>query len=76
MNSDKSDHPGWKGIKAGCRETIVCQISVPANELTVSAGRFFESRYVIKVLVRTKGGDVQIELPITLIHVIYGNDVP
>lgn len=69
VKSEKSDNPEWKGIRAGSRDTVVCQIYVPADQLSVSAGRYFESRYLINVLVCTKGGDVQLELPITIIHV-------
>lgn len=59
----------WPGIKAGCRSSNVCQISVPCDELSVSAGRYFEARYIIKIHVQTKGGEVELELPITVVHV-------
>lgn len=69
LKSDKADSLDWTGIKAGNRGTAGCQISVPAGELSVSAGRYFEASYVIQVHVYTKGGHAQLELPITIIHV-------
>lgn len=69
VKSDRCDNPDWKGVAAGARETVVCQVSVPANQLSISAGRYFGVRYVINVVVCTKGGDVQLELPITIVHI-------
>lgn len=69
IKSDKCDNPDWKGIKAGSRETVVCQIQVPGDQLSVSAGRYFDVRYMIVVLICTKGGEAQVELPISIIHV-------
>lgn len=40
IKSEKSDNPEWQGIKSGCRETVVCQIFVPAGQLSIQAGRF------------------------------------
>ena len=67
--SNSGDDIDWTGIKAGCRSFNVCQISVPCDELSVSAGRYFDTRYVIKIFVHTKGGEVELELPITVVHV-------
>lgn len=69
IESEKSDNAEWRGIRAGSRETLVCQIGVPADELSISAGRYFETRYMIRIMVCTKGGDVDLELPITIVHV-------
>ncbi|ORY82147.1 hypothetical protein BCR37DRAFT_37436 [Protomyces lactucae-debilis] len=69
IKSDKSNNAYWKGVKHGGRDTIQCQIHVPADELSIQAGRFFETRYFIHVSVVTSGGGISVELPITIVHI-------
>lgn len=73
----KANHDA--GIKSGTRDTVVCQIQVPSDELSVSAGRYckkcllncyvdsiVETKYFINVSVGCKTGEVVVELPITV----------
>ena len=68
--SGRNGESEWSGVKAGTRGGNTVQLFVPCGQLSVSAGRYFDARYVIKVSVGcARGGEVQLELPITVIHV-------
>ena len=66
--SDKSDDKGWKGIDARSRSTVLRRIDIPTAELSISAGRYFETRYVLHIAAQTGGGKTTIELPVTIVN--------
>lgn len=66
--SDKSDDKGWKGVDARSRSTVLRRIDIPATELSIAAGRYFETRYVLKIAAQTGGGKASIELPVTIVN--------
>lgn len=61
---------GWSGVQAHSSEIRTCELEVPRGHVTISTGRFFEVRYFVNVLITvTMFKSVQIQLPVTIIHI-------
>ncbi|KZF22161.1 hypothetical protein L228DRAFT_261373 [Xylona heveae TC161] len=60
---------GWKGVAPLTNELRTCELEVPRGHSTVKSGRYFEVRYFLNVLARSKFSKLlMVQLPVIIIH--------
>lgn len=67
----------WRGTRENSIDVLTCEVEIPRQQVSVKLGRLFEVRYFVDVVCKTAvGTKVEVQLPITIVHMNSLEEVP